>query len=57
MTGCFTEALTGAGHSWVLLTGSLTERLDNVFRTIDPLLAHRAWFGEPLHGQVFELQV
>jgi nicotinamide riboside kinase len=57
MTGWFTEALTRAGHSWVLLTGSLTERLDTAVRTIDPLLAHRAWFGEPLHGPGFEPQV
>lgn len=54
MTGWFTEALTAAGHSWVLLTGSLFERLDIAIRTIDGLLAHRARFGEPLHGPGFE---
>jgi HTH-type transcriptional repressor of NAD biosynthesis genes len=37
MTGWFTEALTSAGYSWVLLTGSLSERLDTAIRTIDPL--------------------
>lgn len=47
MTGWFTEALTAEGHSWVLLTGTLQERLDVAIRTIDPLLAHRARFGEP----------
>jgi NadR type nicotinamide-nucleotide adenylyltransferase len=54
MTAWFTEALTAAGHSWVLLTGTLQERLDMAIRTIDPLLAHRARFGEPLHGPGFE---
>ena len=54
MTGWFTEALTAAGQSWVLLTGTLQERLDIAIRAIDPLLAHRARFGEPLHGPGFE---
>ncbi|MEZ0358917.1 AAA family ATPase [Mycobacterium sp. SA01] len=54
MTGWFVDALTAAGHSWVLLTGSLSERLDVATRTIDPLLELRARFGEPLHGPGFE---
>ena len=54
MTEWFTEELTAAAHSWVLLTGSLSERLDIAIRTIDPLLAHRARFGEPLRGPGFE---
>jgi nicotinamide riboside kinase len=54
MTGWFADALTAAGHSWVLLTGTLQDRLDLAVRTIDPLLAHRARFGEPLHGPGFE---
>jgi HTH-type transcriptional repressor of NAD biosynthesis genes len=54
MTGWFADALTAAGHSWVLLTGMLAQRLDLAVRTIDPLLAHRARFGEPLHGPGFE---
>lgn len=54
MTGWFTEALTVAGHSWVLLTGTLAERLDIAVRTVDPLLALRARFGEPLRGPGFE---
>ncbi|BDX34318.1 transcriptional regulator NadR [Mycobacterium antarcticum] len=54
MTGWFTEALTAEQHSWVLLTGTLEERMDLAVRTIDPLLAHRARFGEPLHGPGFE---
>lgn len=54
MTGWFAEALTADQHSWVLLTGTLEERIDLAVRTIDPLLAHRARFGEPLHGPGFE---
>ena len=38
MTAWFIEAFTAAGHSWVLLTGSLSERLDTAIRSIDPLL-------------------
>lgn len=54
MTAWFVEALTAAGHSWVLLTGSVSERLYTAIRTIDPLLELRARFGEPLHGPGFE---
>lgn len=54
MTEWFANALTTAGHSWVLLTGSLQERVDVAIRTIEPLLALRARFGEPLHGPGFE---
>lgn len=54
MTGWFTEALTAAEHSWVLLTGTLTKRVDLAVRTVDPLLALRARFGEPMHGPGFE---
>lgn len=54
MTQWFIEALTEAGHSWVLLTGAPEDRLEIAIRTIDPLLAHRARFGEPLHGPGFE---
>ncbi len=53
MTGWFADALTAAGHSWVLLTGSLHQRLDLATRTVDPLLELRARFGEPLHGPGF----
>lgn len=53
MTAWFTDALTAAGHSWVLLTGTLAQRLDIAVRTIDPLLAHRARFGDPLAGPGF----
>ncbi|MGU3499456.1 AAA family ATPase [Mycobacterium sp. C31M] len=54
MTGWFIDALTAAGHSWVLLTGTLEQRMDIAIRTIDPLVALRARFGEPLRGPGFE---
>ncbi|QIV80383.1 AAA family ATPase [Mycolicibacterium frederiksbergense] len=54
MTGWFIDALTGAGHSWVLLTGTPEQRLDVAFRTVEPLLQLRARFGEPLRGPGFE---
>ena len=54
MTDWFAEALTAAGQSWVLLTGSLEERLDVAIRTVEPLVALRAKFGEPLRGPGFE---
>ena len=53
MTEWFADALTAAGHSWVLLTGTLDERVDVAIRTIDPLLEQRATFGKPLHGPGF----
>lgn len=54
MTGWFADALTAAGHSWVLLTGTLEERIDLAVRTIEPLLELRARFGEPLRGPGFD---
>lgn len=53
MTGWFIDALTAAGHSWVLLTGSVSERLDVAIRTVDALVDLRARFGEPLRGPGF----
>lgn len=54
MTGWFVDALTRAGHSWVLLTGSLDERVDLAVRTIDQLLSTRLTLHEPLRGPGFE---
>ncbi|MET0701895.1 MAG: ATP-binding protein [Mycobacterium sp.] len=54
MTGWFADALTAAGHSWVLITGDRQERLDLAIRTVDPLLALGMRFGEPMHGPGFE---
>jgi HTH-type transcriptional regulator, transcriptional repressor of NAD biosynthesis genes len=45
MTSWFCTALTVAGHSWVLLTGSITERLALAVRVTDAALARRARFG------------
>jgi HTH-type transcriptional regulator, transcriptional repressor of NAD biosynthesis genes len=45
MTGWFEQALTAAGHSWVLLTGSIAERLALAVRVTDDMLARRAAFG------------
>lgn len=53
MTGWFIDTLTAAGHSWVLLSGSLHQRLDLAIRTVDPLIALRARFGAPLGGPGF----
>lgn len=45
MTGWFAAALTAAGHSWVLLTGSLEDRLALAVRVTDHALANRGRFG------------
>jgi hypothetical protein len=45
MTGWFTAALTAAGHSWILRTGSVGQRLTLATRATDAALAHRARFG------------
>ncbi|MGC9665220.1 AAA family ATPase [Planosporangium sp. 12N6] len=48
MTGWFTDALTRAGRSWVLLTGSVEQRLALAVRTTDLLLAQAATFAAPI---------
>jgi HTH-type transcriptional regulator, transcriptional repressor of NAD biosynthesis genes len=45
MTGWFAAALTAAGHSWVLLTGTLEERLALATRVTDYALSNRCRFG------------
>jgi HTH-type transcriptional repressor of NAD biosynthesis genes len=45
MTDWFARALTAAGHSWVLLTGSLQERLTLAVRVTDYVLEYRLRFG------------
>lgn len=45
MTGWFATALTAAGHSWVLLTGTVESRLALAVRVTDMVLARRAAFG------------
>ncbi|PZF83761.1 AAA family ATPase [Jiangella anatolica] len=51
MTGWFTAALTAAGHSWVLLTGTLDQRLRLAVRVVDQLLAVRCSFAEPMKAE------
>ena len=48
MTGWFIDALTAAGHSWVLLSGTLEQRLQLAVRTCDQLLARAAIFCPPI---------
>jgi NadR type nicotinamide-nucleotide adenylyltransferase len=45
MTGWFAAALTRAGRSWVLLTGSLEDRLRLAIRSVDLALEDKASFG------------
>jgi nicotinamide riboside kinase len=51
MTGWFAVALTGAGHSWVLLTGSPGERLTLAVRVTESVLEHRVTFGPPIDAR------
>jgi NadR type nicotinamide-nucleotide adenylyltransferase len=52
MTGWFTEALTSAGHSWVLLTGRIEDRLALAVRVTDSVLRRRACFGPAITDAV-----
>jgi HTH-type transcriptional repressor of NAD biosynthesis genes len=52
MTGWFTAALTSAGHSWVLLTGSIEDRLALAVRVTDSVLRWRARFGPAITDSV-----
>jgi nicotinamide riboside kinase len=53
MTEWFTDELTAAGHSWVLLTGTLEQRLALAVRTVDGLLRHRTSFTSPMSDRGF----
>jgi HTH-type transcriptional regulator, transcriptional repressor of NAD biosynthesis genes len=53
MTGWFADAMTAAGHSWVLLTGTVAERVRLAVRSIDPILAHRLSYAPPATGPGF----
>jgi nicotinamide riboside kinase len=48
MTDWFIDALTRADESWVLLTGSVEQRLSLAVGTTDLLLQRTATFGAPL---------
>jgi HTH-type transcriptional regulator, transcriptional repressor of NAD biosynthesis genes len=50
MTGWFTAALTAAGHSWVLLTGGIEDRLMLAVKVTESVLQHRARFGPAITG-------
>jgi NadR type nicotinamide-nucleotide adenylyltransferase len=52
MTRWFTAALTAAGHSWALLTGSLGERLELAVRVTDSVLEGQARFGPAITDDV-----
>lgn len=53
MTDWFADALTGAGHPWVMLEGSLQDRIDIARRSIGPVLARRLTLADPLTGPGF----
>jgi HTH-type transcriptional repressor of NAD biosynthesis genes len=48
MTGWFVEALSAAGHPWVLLTGTREQRLRLAVRSVDQTLQRRMRFTDPL---------
>jgi HTH-type transcriptional repressor of NAD biosynthesis genes len=48
MTRWFLDALTATGRSWVLLTGSLDDRVDLAVAVADNMLRLRSTFTEPL---------
>jgi HTH-type transcriptional repressor of NAD biosynthesis genes len=54
ITDWFVDALTERGESWVLLTGSLDERVDVARRTIDQVLQVRQRLAGPVSGPGFD---
>ena len=48
MTAWFVERLTSAGRSWVLLTGSLEERVELAVTVTEAALKHNGAFTDPL---------
>jgi NadR type nicotinamide-nucleotide adenylyltransferase len=55
MTGWFADALTAAGHSWALLTGSLGERLGLALRVTDYVTGQRMRLGPAITDDVAAL--
>jgi HTH-type transcriptional regulator, transcriptional repressor of NAD biosynthesis genes len=53
MTNWFADALTEAGHPWVMLEGTLTQRLTLALRSIEPVLHRRLTITDPLSGPGF----
>jgi HTH-type transcriptional regulator, transcriptional repressor of NAD biosynthesis genes len=54
MTDWFADELTAAGHPWVLLEGTVDQRVAMAVRTIEPVLRRRLTFSSPLTGPGFE---
>jgi nicotinamide riboside kinase len=52
MTGWFADALTEAGHSWVLLAGTVEQRLALAVRVTDRLLRRRLSCGAAITDNV-----
>jgi NadR type nicotinamide-nucleotide adenylyltransferase len=48
MTCWFLDALTASGRSWVLLTGSLDDRVEQAVAVTENILRRRSTFTEPL---------
>lgn len=57
LTQRFEDALIAAGHSWVLLSGTIEQRVALAIRTIDPFLDRRLHFAAPKTGPGFEATV
>lgn len=57
MTTWFEDALIASGQSWVLLTGSLEDRVRLAIRSIEPLLERRLSFTAPKTGPGFEATI
>jgi HTH-type transcriptional repressor of NAD biosynthesis genes len=55
MTEWFADALTAGGHPWVLLEGTVRERVELAVRCIDEVLARHMTWADPLTGPGFEL--
>lgn len=53
MTEWFADALTEGGHPWVLLEGTLNERIALAIRSIDPVVNRRLVLADPLTGPGF----
>jgi hypothetical protein len=53
----FEDALVAAGQSWVLLTGTLEDRVRLAIRSVNPLLERRRTFAAPKTGPGFEATV
>lgn len=53
MTDWFADTLTTVGHPWVMLEGTLPERISLALRSIEPVLQRRLTLEDPLYGAGF----